>query len=92
MMSLLERIMGSIDLEAVTKDAMSKIVVTELEMYFVIHQMPDNEHYELIGMTYNKASAKKLRDANRKLQPRIIQFHLGKLLKIVEDMGAIEEV
>ena len=92
MMFLLERIMSNIDLEAVTKDAMSKIVITELEMYFVVHRLLDNEHYELVGITYSKESAKKLRDSNCKFEPRIIQLHLGKLLRIVEDMGGIEEV
>lgn len=92
MISLIEKMMGSIDLEAITRDAMSKLVITKLEMYFVVHKLPDNEHYELVGMTYSEAAAKKLAAENHKLKPRIIRFHLGKLLKLVEDMGAIEEV
>jgi len=92
MSSLVERLMGSIDLEAITKDVMSKLVISKLEMYFVIHKPHDSEHYELLGMTYGEGSAKKLRDENKKLKPKIIQLHMGKLLKLLEDMGGIEEV
>lgn len=91
-MSLVERLLSSIDIEAITKDVMSKLVVSKLEMYFVIHKLHDSEHYELIGMTYGEESAKKLRDENKKLKPRIIQLDMGKLLRLIEDMGGIEEV
>jgi hypothetical protein len=92
MISLVEKIMGSLDLEAVTRDVMSKLVISKLEMYFVVHQLPGSDRYDLLGMTYSEGAARKVAGENRKLHPRIIKFNMGKLLKIVEDMGAIEEV
>ena len=92
-MSIVERLLSSIDIDAITKDVMSKLVVKDLELFFVVKQFPDSDDYELVGMTYSKDAARELRDAQSKRWPaKIIQLDMGKLLKIVEDMSAIREV
>jgi len=93
MKGIIERAIASIDLEAITTDVMSKLVISKLEMYFVVYQLPDSDTYEMVGMTYSEKAAKLLWLENSKKYPcKILKFDMGKLLHIVEQMGATEEI
>lgn len=90
---LIERAIQSIDIKAITKDVMSTLVITNLDMYFVVHKFDGEDDYDFVGMAYSEASAKSLaRQNNSRIPCKIFRFDMGKLVALVENMGAAEEI
>ena len=101
-----ERILEHIDLEEVTKDVLSKLTITDLDMYFVVrkHDFGGIEHnfppdmlpdptYEFIGMTYSEQTAQLLRIDSSKASPcKIFKLDMGKLVTLMEKLDGVEEV
>jgi len=97
MKGIIERALASIDIETITTDVMSKLVISKLEMYFVVRDKPgevrDEDSYEIVGMTYSERAAKQLWLESSKAQPcKIFQFDMGALVKLVEKFGAAKEI
>lgn len=90
--ALIEKVISKVNVEEITTDVMSKMKIEKLDMYFVIHSSHDSDQYELIGMTYSEKAAQELRKENLWQDPRVIKLDIGKLLKLLEDMGAVEEI
>lgn len=89
---LIEKVISKLDVKEIAADVMSKMKIEKLDMYFVISSLHDSDQYELIGMTYNKEAAQELRKDNLWQDPRVIKLNMGKLLKLLEEMNAVEEV
>src|SRR5574338_1537753 len=93
LMGLVKRL----DVDKLAKDFMQKMKVGPLDMYFVVAKYEDDEHYEMLGMAYAEGAAKEIkRDHARIVKSdgghiKILRFDMGRLLKIVEDMGAAQE-
>lgn len=87
-----------LDIDSLAKDFMQKMKVGPLDMYFVVAKYPDDEHYEMLGMAYAEGAAKEIKKENARDvrngdgHIKILRFDMGRLLKIVEDMGAAQEV
>ena len=92
-MNIIERI-----LESVAREIKNELVVRGLELYFVVRPVsrgdwPAPEDYELMGMTYSQQAAKKLWLEHRRSGPcNILRIDLGKLLPLIERLGAIEKI
>lgn len=87
-----------LDIDALAKNFMQKMKVGPFEMYFVVAKYLNYEHYEMLGMAYAEGAAKAIEKENRsdilngEGSIKILRLDLGRLLKIVEDMGAAQEV
>lgn len=87
-----------LDIDKLAKDFMQKMKVGPLDMYFVVAKYDADEHYEMLGMAYAEGAAREIKkDFVRVVKAdgghvKILRFDMGRLLKIVEDMGAAEEV
>ena len=88
-----ERIMERIDLEEVTKEVLAKLTIKNLDLYFVVYELPDCEGYTFVGMAYSKQAAKTLwLESSEKYPCKILRFDMGKLVTLVEKLGGTEEV
>ena len=91
-----ERIMEHVDLDEVTKDVLSRLVVTDLDLYFVVDQQPGRDVYEFVGMAYNREAAETLlqevEGSTHVYDGKILRVDLGMLLTLAERAGAAEEV
>ena len=93
MNALIERALQSIDLEAITREVFRKLVIKNLDMYFVVYRLPDCEEYNFVGMAYSKQAAKTLWLENSKKYPcKVLKFDMGKLVTLVEKLGGTEEI
>lgn len=87
------KIMEHIDLEEVTREVLGKLVVTDLDLYFVVKKFPDVEDYDFVGMTYNRGAAMLLREKQAdKSSISVFRFDMGKLVTLVEKLGGAERV
>lgn len=86
-------ILSHINLEEMTSDIVSKLKFKNLEVYFVVYELPDQADYEFVGITYNKQSAMLLAMENSKKVPcKIFRLDLGKLIGLAEKSGLAEEI
>ena len=90
---LAERIMERLDLEAVTKDVLSKLIITDLDLYFVGYQMPDCEGYTFVGMAYNEQAAEIIWLENSKLYPcDIFRLDMDKVVTLISESDIAEKI
>lgn len=88
-----EKIMEHIDLEEVTAEVLSKLTVTDLELFFVVRDMPDTEGLEFVGMAYSKEAANTLWVENSKAFPcQIMKMDLDRAMTLAREVGILEEV
>lgn len=88
-----EKIMEHIDLEEVTADVMSKLTVTDLQLFFVVRNMPDTEGLEFVGMAYSKEAANLIWVENSKRYPcQILEMDLDKAMDLAQQVGILKEV
>lgn len=90
---LIEKAMEHIDMKAITAEVMQDLQIDNLELYFVVREVPYEEPYEFVGMAYSQKSANLMRAESSKRYPcKVFKLDLGKLAAIMESMGALEEV
>ena len=88
-----ERFMEHVDLEEVTREVLSKLVIKNIDMYFVVYKLHDMAEYTFVGMAYSEQAARTLWLENSKKYPcKILRFDMGKLVTLVEGLGGTEEV
>lgn len=88
-----ERIMEHINLDEVTRDVLEKLVITDIDMFFVVYQLPDSEAYNFVGMAYSERAAKLLAvESSKKYPCKVLRFDMGKLVTLVEKLGGTEEI
>jgi len=84
------------ELDRIVRHFMQQIKIGPFDMFFVVSEFPDSHHYEVAGSAYSEAAAReilKIREADFPNERfKILKLNLGALLKIIEDMGAAEEV
>ena len=56
-MGVLERVVGTLDIQGIVKEVLSVLTVRGLDIYFVVYQAP-HEEYTFVGMAYNENAAK----------------------------------
>ena len=87
-MNILERM-----LESISREVRKELVVRDLELYFVVQEIPDSQDYRCLGSAYSQPAAKKLWLSHRREGPcSILRIDLGKLLPLIERLGAIEKI
>ena len=97
-MGILERAIGAIDIQSMTKEVMSVLTISDLDMYFVVYLEPVGEmleptKYVFVGMAYSENAARTLAMNNSKRYPcKILRFDMAKLITLVEKLGATEEI
>jgi len=90
---LIERILEHIDVTEIVREVMANLTIQNLDLYFVVQQLPDSENYDFIGMAYSRQSADTLALENSKAFPcKIIRFDMGKLVALVERLGAAKDI
>jgi hypothetical protein len=96
MNQLIEKLLKHLDIEELVQDIMSKLVLKDFDMYFVVDQQPDVEDYDFLGMAYSLKAARGLleeRESNGHIyEGKIFRFDMGKLVTLVEKFGGTEEV
>jgi hypothetical protein len=93
MKGILERALEVVDVEKITKDVMANLAVKDLELYFIVYQLPDSDEYEMVGLAYSKQAAKLLcLESSKKYPCKILKLDLGKALTLAEQAGIVEEV
>jgi hypothetical protein len=103
--TLIEKAMEHIDMEAVTRDVMSKLILKEVDLYFVVERSNEEIHpcigtaqvlpaYTFLGMAYSESAAKKLADEEDAdgERAKILRFDMGALVTLVEKLGATKEI
>ncbi len=97
-MGILERAIGTLDIQGMTKEIMSVLTITDLDMYFVVQPRPagflqPEDYYEFIGVAYSERAAKLLSIQSSKQYPcKVLQLDMGKILALVEKLGGVKEV
>ena len=93
-MTFIEQAIKAMDIERVVTDVMSRLVITNLDLYFVVDYQPGAETYDFVGMAYSLEAAKKLLEEEKKhiYDGKILRFDMGKLVTLVEKMGGAEKV
>lgn len=71
-------IMESLDLDVLAKDAISKIKIRGIEIFFVYAVRGDS--LRVLGMAYSLEAA---REIKRKKKDKIIKLNLGNLIKLL---------
>lgn len=93
-----EKIMEHIDLEEVTAEVLSKLTVTDLELFFVVRDVykgdwPAPEGLEFVGMAYSEETANILWAENSKASPcKIMKMDLDRAMTLAREVGILEEV
>lgn len=91
---LIERFMEHIDIEEITRDVMSTLIIKDIDIYFVVEPIDADEivGYKFLGMAYSEAAARELADSEDADRDRakIFRFDMGKLVSIVERLGGAE--
>ena len=87
---IIERALEAIDMEKMTHEFMSSFTLKGMEMYFVVRQLPDSDHYDFVGLAYSKSAAGKLWiEANRDGKAKVLELNLGKALTLAEEAGIV---
>ena len=96
MNQLIEKLLKHLDIEELVQDILAKLVIKDLDMYFVVDQQPDVPDYDFLGMAYSLKAAKGLlkerEDNGHIYHGKILRFDMGKLVTLVEKFGGTEEV
>lgn len=93
MKGLIERAIKAVDIEQVTKDFLETLTVKDLELYFVVRQLPDVEDYEFVGLAYSEQAAGVLWLESAKGYPcKILRLDIGKALTLAEKRGLVENI
>ena len=93
MKGFIERAIKAVDIEKITADVMSSLIIKNLDMYFVVQKFPDSEEYDFVGMTYNRDSARTLSLQNGKIWPcKILHLDFGKLATLMEKLEVVDEI
>jgi len=89
---LIEKAMEHVDMEQITADVMADLKITDLEMFFVIDNLPDSEIPDLVGMAYSLKSARELKEDAALYSPEILKLDIASLIPLAKNMGAVEVV
>lgn len=90
------KIMEHLDLEEVTREVMSKLIITSLDMYFVVRTSPESDNNEFVGLAYDRESAERLRlwkeYEGGPIPCKILKLNPDKALTLGEQAGILEVV
>jgi hypothetical protein len=89
---MIEKAMEHIDMEEITAQVMADLKITDLEMFFVIDNLPDCEVPDLVGMAYSLKSARELQENAALYSPEILKLDIAKLVPLAKDLGFVEVV
>lgn len=90
-----EKLMEHIDLEEVTAEVLSKLTVTDLEMYFVVRYPQGTEEPEFVGLAYSKSAAGNLWIEGSKGSPQkvqILKLNMAKAMELAVQAGVVDVV
>ena len=88
----LMKLVHKLDLDKLIVEFMEKLKIGPIDMYFVIKRQPGTEEYEILGLAYSLRAAQEIKQEHRAVDSKIFCFDLGKLVKLVEGLGAAKEV
>jgi len=92
-MGVLERVVGTLDIQGIVKEVLSVLTVRGLDIYFVVYQAPREEEYTFVGMAYNENAAKLLAlDHSKRYRSKVLHLDMGKLVTRLEELGVVEEI
>lgn len=81
-----------LDLDRIVSEFMEKLKVGPFDMFFVVCKDPGSEEYEVLGLAYSLRAAREIKKEHAAVDPQIFCFDLGKIVKLVEGLGAAKEV
>jgi hypothetical protein len=89
---MIEKALEHIDMEEITAQVMADLKITDLEMFFVIDNLPDSDIPDLVGMAYSIKSARELKENAALYAPEILKLDIANLVPLAKEIGAVEVV
>lgn len=92
---LLEKAMEHIDMDAIAREVMSRLVLKDLELYLVVRKFEDSETADFVGVTYSEDAAATLafeNGAGSHYPCTILQIDMSKLADVAVKAGVAREI